>query len=111
MLQKVLLQHYFSIWVKFCYLLSFFSKKSRSKWVFGKYFSQNPIFLYFCIGTEFHNFCEGACHYDVTEANLVSMFTGHSELTIGTKINIRQGFILKIWGWGGNHPLRGGSCY
>ncbi len=23
----------------------------------------------------------------------------HSKLTIGTKINIIQGFILKIWGW------------
>ncbi len=30
--------------------------------------------------------------------NLVLMFRGHSKLTIGTKINIIQGFILKIWG-------------
>ncbi len=26
------------------------------------------------------------------------MFRGHSKLTIGTKINIIRGFILKIWG-------------
>ncbi len=30
--------------------------------------------------------------------NLVSMFRGHSKLTIGTKINIIRGFILKILG-------------
>ena len=37
--------------------------------VFGKFFGQNPIFLYFCIQeTKFLDFCEGACHYDVTEA-------------------------------------------
>ena len=29
---------------------------------FGKIFSQNPIIFLFC------NFCEGACHYDITEA-------------------------------------------
>ena len=49
--------------------LSYFSKKSRSKWVFGKIFSKNPIFSYtFVQETKFLDFCESACHYDVTEA-------------------------------------------
>ena len=31
------------------------------------------MFLYFYTGTEFRDFCEGACHYDVTEAKTLGM--------------------------------------
>ncbi len=32
--------------------------------------NENPISLYFCTETDFRDFCEDACHYDVTEAKL-----------------------------------------
>ncbi len=42
--------------------------------------------------------------------NLVSMFKGHSKLTISTKINIIQEFILKISSGGGVPPLSSCQC-
>ncbi len=72
---------------------------------FWKKNRQNPSFLYFVL-----DFCEDVSfgrHRSQTLGmlvlNLVSMFRGHSKLTIGTKINIIRGSFRKYEG-GGNPP-------
>ncbi len=62
-----------------------------------------PIHLY--RKPNFLIFCDYACHYDYKSQifvmlvlYLVSTYRGDCKLTIDIKINIIQGFILKIWG-------------
>ncbi len=70
-----------------------YSKKSRSKLVFGlKKLAKSNFSYTFVQETKFFDFCEGTCHYDVIEATLgmlvlilVPMFRGDSKLTICTK--------------------------
>ncbi len=119
----MLLHHYFRrYWFHILYLgiiyhfLSYFSKKSRSKWGFGKIFSPKPIFfLYFCTGNQISWFLWWRMslwrHRSQTLGMLVLILVrGDSTITIGTKISIiARGFILKIWE-GGNHPPPFVSC-
>ena len=76
------------------HFLSQFSKKSRSKQVFGKSFCQNPIFpILLYRKLNFLIFVSAEAKHWVCWYLLVSMFRLDSKLTIDTKINI-QWYIL-----------------
>ena len=94
-----------------CHVKVFFnerqSKKSRSKWVFGKCLANIQFFLYFCTGNQISwlwrrmsLWRHRSQRLGMLVLYLVSMFRGDSKLIIGTKIGIIRWFRLIIWGWG-----------
>ncbi len=100
-----ILLNYFILSLKCSYWLTHFLHWALQL-VFGTLFSQNPIFsILFTQETEVIDFCEGACHYHVTEfihwgswyyIKFVIIcyhdWSSRSNLNFGTKMH-------NIWGW------------
>ena len=103
-IKSVLYHHYF-IWYcnqiyylgKFCHSLLYFRQTSQSKWVF----SQNPIIFYYQISKFLWGYMSLWCHRSQTLNSVGTLFDQCLVKILsktGTEIDIKQKFILKIWG-------------
>ena len=100
---KVLLHHYLR---RFTILFHILATNPDQNGFLVKNLAKIQFFLYFCTGNQISWFLWGRMslwrHRSETLGMLVlilvSMFKRDSKLTIGTKMSIIRGFILKIWG-------------